>query len=67
MVYFTEKLINEIRKRSCIWNTADVNHLNKEVLTNNWAEIADNLYSDWQTLNVFGKRERGKQKIIIIK
>jgi len=67
MVYFTEKLINEIRKRSCIWDTTDVNHLNKEVLTNNWAEIADNLYSDWQTLNVFGKRERGKQKIIIIK
>lgn len=66
MVYFTEKLINEIRQRSCIWDTADVNHLNKEVLTNMWTEIAGNLYSDWHSLNSFDKRDRGKQKIIII-
>ncbi|XP_060860899.1 uncharacterized protein LOC132938216 [Metopolophium dirhodum] len=58
MVYFTEKLINEIRKRSCIWDTADVNHLNKEVLTNMWTEIAGNLYSDWHSLSGFDKRER---------
>ncbi|XP_015367302.1 PREDICTED: uncharacterized protein LOC107164119 [Diuraphis noxia] len=58
MVYFTEKLINEIRKRSCIWDTADVNHLNKEMLTNMWTEIAGNLYSDWHTLGVFDKRDR---------
>jgi len=65
MVYFTEKLINEIRKRSCIWDTADVNHLNKEMLTNMWTEIAETLYSDWHTLGVFDKRDRGKQNIIL--
>jgi len=64
MVYFTEKLINEIRKRSCIWDTADVNHLNKEVLTTTWTEIAGNLYSDWPSLSGFDKRDRGKKSII---
>ncbi|CAH1725560.1 unnamed protein product [Aphis gossypii] len=58
MVYFTEKLINEVRKRSCIWDAADMNHLNKEVLANTWAEIAENLYSDWHTLSGFDKRDR---------
>ncbi|XP_022162601.1 uncharacterized protein LOC111028317 [Myzus persicae] len=58
MVYFTEKLINEIRKRSCIWDTADVNHLNKEVLANMWTEIAENLYSDWHSISNFDKRDR---------
>jgi len=59
MVYFTEKLIHEIRRRSCIWDTADVNHLNKEVLTNMWTEIAENLYSDWRGLSAFDQRDRG--------
>lgn len=58
MVYFTEKLIKEIYKRSCIWDPADVNHLNKEMLTNMWTEIAENLYSDWHTLSSFDKRDR---------
>ncbi|XP_025202418.1 uncharacterized protein LOC112599647 [Melanaphis sacchari] len=58
MVYFTEKLINEVRKRSCIWDVADMNHLNKEVLTSTWTEIAENLYSDWHALSGFDKRDR---------
>lgn len=61
MVYFTEKLIHEIQKRSCIWDTADVNHLNKEVLTNMWMEIAENLYSDWHVLSAFDQRDRGNR------
>lgn len=61
MVYFTEKLINEIRERSCIWDTTDVNHLNKEVLSNMWMEIAGNLYSDWNRLSGFDQRDRGKK------
>jgi hypothetical protein len=63
MVYFTEKLINEVRKRSCIWDATDMNHLNKEVLTSTWTEIAENLHSDWHTLSGFDKRGRGKQII----
>lgn len=59
MVYFTEKLIHEIQRRSCIWDTADVNHLNKEVLTNMWMEIGENLYSDWHSLSAFDQRDRG--------
>ncbi|XP_026807135.1 uncharacterized protein LOC113549853 [Rhopalosiphum maidis] len=58
MVYFTEKLINEVRKRSCIWDATDMNHLNKEILTSTWTVIAENLYSDWHTLNGFDKRSR---------
>ncbi|XP_050541414.1 uncharacterized protein LOC126905597 [Daktulosphaira vitifoliae] len=58
MVYFTEKLIHEIHNRSCIWDTADVNHLNKEVLTNMWMEIAESLYSDWHALSSFDQRDR---------
>lgn len=58
MVYFTEKLINEVRKRSCIWDAVDMHHLNKEVLASAWAEIAETLYSDWHTLSGFVKRDR---------
>lgn len=60
MVYFTEKLIHEVHKRSCIWDTADVNHLNKEMLTSMWMEIAESLYSDWHTLSPFNRRDRGE-------
>lgn len=60
MVNFTEKLIHEIRARSCIWDAADMNHLSKEVLSNNWMEIAENLYSDWHVLGTFDRRDRGK-------
>jgi len=63
MVYFKEKLINEVRKRSCLWEAADMNHHNKELLASSWAEIAENLYSDWHTLSGFDKRDRGKQVI----
>lgn len=66
MVYFTEKLIHEIRKRSCIWDTADVNHLNKDVLTNMWMEIAENLYSDWHALSAFDRRDRGNNTLATV-
>lgn len=67
MVYFTEKLINEIRARSCIWDTADMNHLNKEMLSNMWKEIAENLYSDWHALNPIDRRDRSKNTYILLR
>jgi hypothetical protein len=53
-----EMLINEVQKRSLLWNTADENYKDKTKKNTAWSEIALSFINDFQEKN------ESEQKVI---
>lgn len=59
-MFDTEKLITEIQRRECLWNSKSKGYLDKGARREAWEEIGRLYHDDWDTVSSEEKDTRGK-------
>lgn len=65
-MYFTEKLITEVRKYPCIWDQGADGYKENDVRSSCWLKVAEAIYSDdWANLKYAERKEKGIKNALI--
>jgi len=55
-----ELLISEVQLNPCLWDLSDKEYSNREVKKKTWNQIAKNIFSDWETIQIGERKEKRK-------
>lgn len=55
-----ELLISEVQSNPCLWDMSDKEYNNREVKKKTWYQIAKNIFSNWEDIQIGEQKEKRK-------